>query len=199
MKHKSAVHKEAVRLYLKEKEKPGGMLLRQVQDHIAKKYSVTVHYSRISRYANEGLLNASPKKMGPACTFAKSMYKLLCDALSSFIPINQMNARAGDNSRIKLIDTLVKTLSISSTKASTLLTRLLRDTAEDKMNCAEDRRIRWTTFQNLDLWFNSWEFFLIEFGFAYHNANGELVFEDDALSRILNMDETFISLDGSKW
>jgi hypothetical protein len=67
----------------------------------------------------------------------------------------------------------------------------------DKLNCAEDRRIRWTTFQNLDLWFNSWEFFFIEFGFAYHNANGELVFKDGALSRILNMDETCISLDGS--
>ncbi len=139
--------------------------MRQVQDHIANKYSVTVHYPTISRYANEGLLNASPKKMGPAGNFAKSTYKLLCDALSSFIPINQMNARAGNNSRVKLIDALVKTLSISSTEASTLLTRLLRDTAEDtmsadKLNCAEDRRIRWTMFQNLDLWFNSWEFFL---------------------------------------
>jgi hypothetical protein len=98
MKHKSVAHKEAVRLYLKKKEKPGGMSLRQVQDHIAKKYSVTVHYSTISCYANEGLLNASPKKTGPVGTFAKSTYKLLCDALSSFIPINQMNARAGDNS-----------------------------------------------------------------------------------------------------
>ncbi len=38
---------------------------------------------------------------------------------------------------------------------------------------------------------------MIEFGFAYHNANGELVFEDGALSRILNMYETCISLDGS--
>ena len=36
MKHRSVAHKEAVRLYLKEKEKPGGMSLRQVQDHIAK-------------------------------------------------------------------------------------------------------------------------------------------------------------------
>jgi hypothetical protein len=35
-KHKSDAHKEAVRLYLKEREKPGGMYLRQVQDEIAK-------------------------------------------------------------------------------------------------------------------------------------------------------------------
>ena len=67
----------------------------------------------------------------------------------------------------------------------------------DKLNCAEDRRtIRWTSFKNLDLWFNSWETFLVEFGFTNHNVNGELVFEDGALCRILNMDETCISLDG---
>ena len=69
----------------------------------------------------------------------------------------------------------------------------------DKLNCAEDRRtIRWTSFKNLDLWFNSWETFLVKFGFTNHNANGELVFEDGALCRILNMDEscTCISLDG---
>jgi len=92
---------------------------------------------------------------------AKSTYKLLCNALSSFIPINQMNACAGDNTRFNLIATLVKMLSISSTEADTLLKRMLPDTAEDtmsvdKLNCAEDRCIRWTTFQNLDLWFNSW-------------------------------------------
>ncbi len=78
-KHKSDAHKEAVRLYLKAREKPRGISLRQVQDQIAKKYSVTVHYSTISCYTNEGLLNASPKKKGPAGTFAKSMQKLLCD------------------------------------------------------------------------------------------------------------------------
>ncbi len=70
MKYKSIAHKEAVHLYLKEKEKPGGMSLRQVQDHIANKYFV-IHYSTISRYANKGLLNASPKKTGPAGRFCE--------------------------------------------------------------------------------------------------------------------------------
>ena len=77
---------------------------------------------------------------------AKSTYKLLCNALSSFIPINQMNACAGDNTRFNLIATLVKMLSISSTEADTLLKRMLPNTAEDtmsadKLNCAEDRCI----------------------------------------------------------
>ncbi len=46
-----------------------------------KKYSVTVHYSPICCYANEGLI-ASPKKMGPPGTIPKANYKLLCAALS---------------------------------------------------------------------------------------------------------------------
>ena len=28
-----------------------------------------------------------------------------------------------------------------------------------KLNCAEDRRIHWTTYQNLALWFDGWEAF----------------------------------------
>jgi hypothetical protein len=66
-----------------------------------------------------------------------------------------------------------------------------------KLNCAEDQRVRWTTYQNLDLWFNSWEVFLVEYGFANRNANDELVFEDGASSHIINMDKTCISLDGN--
>jgi hypothetical protein len=53
-KHKAALHKEAVHLYLQERAKPEGgvMSLRQVQDQI-KKYSVTVHYLSICRYAEQ--------------------------------------------------------------------------------------------------------------------------------------------------
>jgi hypothetical protein len=72
--------KKAVRLYLQDRAKPeGGMSLRQVQDEIIK-YSMTVHYSSICRYANEGLI-ASPKKMGPPGMIPKANYKLLCAAL----------------------------------------------------------------------------------------------------------------------
>jgi hypothetical protein len=49
--------------------------LRQVQDQI-EKYSVTVHYLSICRYANEGLI-ASPKQMGPPGTIAKANYKMV--------------------------------------------------------------------------------------------------------------------------
>jgi hypothetical protein len=61
---------------------------------------------------------------------------------------------------------------------------------------AEDRRIRWTTYQNLSLWFDTWEVFLIQYqyGFASVSQTGELVIEEQMKKE---MDETCLSLDGS--
>jgi hypothetical protein len=44
----------------------------------------------------------------------------------------------------------------------------------------EERRIRWTTYSNLHAWFVSFKVFLIEFGFAKIESNGELVFLEEA-------------------
>ena len=81
-----------------------------------------------------------------------------------------MNSYAGDNSRKEIIPMLAKMFNIGTLDATGLLNRIVRDTATDihtvKLNCVEDRCIRWTTYQNLDLWFNSWEVFLVDYGFA---------------------------------
>ena len=66
-----------------------------------------------------------------------------------------------------------------------------------KLNCAEDRRVRWTTEGNLQLWFDTWEQFVVEYGFATINSNGEVIFDDRMKARIANLDETNLSLDGS--
>ena len=114
----------------------------------------------------------------------------------SLVPINQMNACAGDNLRKEMIPMLAKTI-----EATELLNRVVRNTATNinavKLNCAEDRRIRWTMYQNVDLWFDSWEVFLVDYGFAAINANGELIFDKAMMKRILNLDETCLLLDGS--
>ena len=80
---------------------------------------------------------------------------------------------------------LVKTMDMESPEAGKLLDRLLCDTAQDihveKLNCAEDRRVRWTTYQNLKLWFDIWEKFLVEFGFATYDVDGELVIDKELM------------------
>jgi hypothetical protein len=86
-----------------------------------KKYGVTPSYSTIRRYAIEGLVDASPKKTGPDGNLPKAAYKLLCDAFATVVAIHQLNARAGDNTRRKIIIMLMKTFDIPKREASKLL------------------------------------------------------------------------------
>ena len=176
-KHKSDAHKAAIRLFDAKKKKPDGMSIRQVHDVITSKYETCPSIETISRYVAHGLVNVSPMKMGPEGHVSAQAYKNLCQAYSSLVPINQMNACAGDNSRKKLIPMLMKTFHIESIKATGLFNCVVCNTAiginAGKLNCAEDRRIRWTTYQNLALWFDSWEAFLIEYGFAIISETGE--------------------------
>ena len=87
---------------------------------------------------------------------------------------------------------LTKTFNIGTLDATGLLNRVVCDTATDidalKLNFVEDRRIRWTMYQNLDLWFDSWEVFLVDYGFATINTNRELLFDIEMMKRILNLD-----------
>ena len=64
-----------------------------------------------------------------------------------------------------------------------------------KGETAEDRRILWTTYDNLKTWFDNWEHDLVELGFATKDASGHVVIPEEQLSRIINMDETCLSLD----
>ena len=61
----------------------------------------------------------------------------------------------------------------------------------------KERRVRWTTYTNLNAWFDNFRAFLIEFDFAGVGDNGEPTFTEAQLRRIMNVDETEISLDVS--
>jgi hypothetical protein len=57
---------------------------------------------------------------------------------------------------------IAETMYIDLNSARALLKRLARDTAINmscgKLNFAEERRVRWTTYHsNLQLWFGMWE------------------------------------------
>ena len=113
-RHKSDAHKAAVRLFHAEKQKPdGGMSIRMVYDAITAKYETCPSIATISRYAKQGLINASPMRTGPLGHISAVAYKFLCQACKSLVPINQMNACAGDNSRAKMIPIFANTFNRS--------------------------------------------------------------------------------------
>jgi hypothetical protein len=66
-----------------------------------------------------------------------------------------------------------------------------------KVKYAEERRVEWTTFYNLNLWFSSWEKILDELGFFERDSVDNNIIPNSKLMNILNFDETCLSLDGS--
>ncbi len=118
-RHKSDAHKAAVRLFNSEKQKPNGMSIWQVHKHITAKFETNPSIATISRYAsNEELVNALPMKMGPVGHISAMAYKFLCQAYKSLVPINQMNACVGENSRAKIILMFAKTLNVGTVAAT---------------------------------------------------------------------------------
>ena len=130
-RHKSDAHKAAVHLFKAEKQKPDGMSIRMVYDAITAKYETCPSIATISRYAKQGLINASPMRTGPLGHISAVAYKFLCQAYKSLVPINQMNVCTGDNSRAKMIPIFAKTFSFGTVKATGLLNRVIRNTATD--------------------------------------------------------------------
>ena len=113
-----------------------------------------------------------------------------------------MNACAGDNSCAKMIPMFAKVLHIRTVQVTGLLNRVVCNMETDintkQINCVvEDHCICWTTLQNLDLWIDSWGKFVVKFGFATINNDRSLHFTKKIKARIINMDETCLSLDGS--
>ena len=67
-----------------------------------------------------------------------------------------------------------------------------------KVNNAEERRVRWTTYFNIKSWFDNWESDLVKLGFAFVDDNHKVIIPDAQLMRILNIDETCLVMDGNK-
>jgi hypothetical protein len=131
-------------------------------------------------------------RMGPIGHILVLAYKFLCQACYSLVPITQMNAcaSAGNNSWKMMIPMLVKTFNIGTGKAKGLFNHVVRGMANEinaeKLNCAKERRIHQKTYQKLDLWFNSWEVFVVKYEFATTSQIRELLFHENVKKRILN-------------
>jgi len=67
-----------------------------------------------------------------------------------------------------------------------------------KMSNQETRRIQWTRAKFLNMWFDTWENNLVMLNFATREDGAKgITIPLDQLVRILNFDETALSLDGS--
>ena len=199
--HEKKAFKRATTRYAEEKAKPKGLSAQKVCDEIEAEYQVTFGQRRIQTYVKNGEIGTSPRKTGNPGTIADYIFQLLCTATESFMKINQLNGQNVKNTRKKLSARVIQVMGKEKNVSMHLIDRILKETAVDILSkvCdnVEDRRVRWTTYNNLKSWFDNWARDLEDLGFAVRNELEELYIPEEQLARILNLDESCLSMDGS--
>jgi len=178
---------------------------RRIIRNVNGRHGTKLNYRTVTRYVSSGMIGVSPMKKGPEGSVPNKILKSLVSAIESYIRINQGNGKGAAIERKQLVQTVnnvAAPLFVVPMYSRRLLQRILGCTdvmlSAGVQNIVEDRRIRWTTYSNLKLWFDSWGEDIVELGFGYHDADGKVVISDDQLARILNLDESCLSLDGTK-
>ena len=162
----------------------------------------------ITRYVNEyNNVGMPPIKTGFKSDIPRWAFVSVCTAFESYIAINQLNGASSLNTRNKL-STILNTIfdvAPSNHPNHWIIKRVTAATALNlkatKAESAEDRRKTWTTYKNLDMWFENWTKDLVQLGFAtYVNPDdpndSTIHITDEQMTRIINFDETCCSLDG---
>jgi hypothetical protein len=199
--HAKRALKRATLWYAKETKKTGGLSSYQIEAKVKKEFDgVGPSNATIRRYVSANLAGMSPLKIGVKGDVPVCVFKSLCIAFESFIPIQQINSRQGEITYKKLASRINALLGHNYKLK--MLQHILLATAKNldssTMHIAEDRRVRWTTFANISCWFDNWEFDLVELGFATRDTNGKIAISAEQLYFILNFDETCLSVDGSE-
>ena len=199
--HQRIAHKRATVVYAAERAKVNGQSARDVCGQIERDYGVKLSPRTITRYVKNGNVGTSPKKNGNPGTIPEFVFQTLCTAMETFMKINQVNGQNVENTRQKLHKRVCRVMGKENVVNCHLLNRVLKETAVDLLSKhttnVEDRRVKWTTYNNLKSWFDNWEHDLEDLGFAVRNESGTLYIPEEQLARIINVDETCLSLDGS--
>jgi hypothetical protein len=170
--HKIAM-KHATTVYAREKDKTDSKSAQYVVDLIEKEFKVSLSARTIQRNAKNGEIGTSSVCRGPKGSIPGMHNKNLLMAFELFVTICQLDGKAHETVHKRLATRLRNVLHHNSTALIgsqdwDFLKRVLKDTAVNlnpgKCKTVEDRRIRWTTYKNLCLWFDNWEHDLIELG-----------------------------------
>ena len=158
---------------------------RKVASQIKEDWRVDISFRTLSRYVTEGNIIVSPLKNGNPGKIVPWIFQTLCTALSSYIKSNQLNARVVDNGRKKLNSQLIEVMGKDKDVSMKLLNRILKETAVELLSkvteSVEDRRVKWTDYSNINIWFLNWEHDLEELGFSYRDDAVYIIIPDEQL------------------
>ena len=149
----------------KERKKTDGLNSVQICTAVNETFGTTLQPKRIRNSVNAGKIGVSPVRRGPKGYIPDFDFKLFATAMETYTIIRQIG-RTGCPNRQELKKTVnavanSKEGTPTRSQDDTLINRLLNKMPVDimttgKANKAEERRVAWTTYSNLNTWFDSW-------------------------------------------
>ena len=178
-----------------------------IVDAINQKNNTNVNESTVRRRVKQGIEDSAPCR-GRKGVVKDELRDAILSGLRSYIALENANRSTMPNQQklIKVLDKVVEQLGIKH--PDKLFGRMKRDIANEiavttTNTTMEKRRLVWSTYNNINIWFEQMKKELIELGFARAvttedvDVVGELVFHPGQLDRILNIDESEVSTDGT--
>ena len=178
-------------------------------------FDIRIGSRTVRDYVKEGRVGEPMRNPGAKGSIKLTQYKALCAAVKSYTILTQQEGTKARNVRaglIRQINACVnKREGHGSRSGRCLFERIQRDVADEldlgKPNKIEQRRRnKWSTYYNINLYFNSLKAFLIDNGFAKEasasfklSTGSELEWAtEDQGRRIANIDETALVLDNTE-
>jgi hypothetical protein len=126
------------------------------------------------------MIGSAPLARGYEGIIPKAAFKLLVLAVESYIQIKQLNCEVIVRKQLLVVvNKMCGIASIDRIKEN-MLDRVMRSTpvSFDPIVAlpVKERRLLWTTYDNLHTWFMSFKECCFKFEFAMHNCNGDAVF-----------------------
>jgi hypothetical protein len=145
------------------------------------------------------------RRSGPKGKFSEEEMGTLEVAVLSYVSLSQANCGKEKTSRdlMDLVQSVVRKAAegrqLQDSRAfwRRMQGRLASNISLDKESLIELRRQIWTTYSNLSTWYDGWEKFVLDRAFASRSEDGSVHFSEVQKRRIINLDETKLSLDGS--
>lgn len=200
----------ATTLYAEHKHKPRSdkskLSLQKIVDLVNEQYGTTITKSRVADYVKRGAIGIAPTRAGPKRRIPEQVFKALCEAISSYIIlVNAEKMKQPGHPELKKHAKLcVEKSGICYKDPDFLIDSILKEISAkidvSHKTLLEHRRAIWTTYVNLNIFFDDYKKLLLEKKFATpaeDGDEGEVHIEPDQLHRIINLDESEVSIDGT--
>ena len=183
---------------------------QKIVNEVNEKYKTNVKGRLVRRYVSEGRIGSVPRwGRGRKSTIPQNIITALDSAVITYIQLTnaEMKQQPARPIIIKKLEACVKEGG-HTVQGDGMYNRMMDRHADkievnDQNSVVEQRRLEWTTWANLNVWFETLKDFFVDKGFARHKTKedgdieGELVFLEFQTDRILNLDESEVSTDGT--